>query len=51
MREETLNFYAEPIGASWVVRDKKNGEVLCFRPDKESAVKAMEAIENSGLLA
>jgi hypothetical protein len=50
-RIETAHYYAEPLGASWIVRDKTRGEVVCFRPDHKEAEKTMEALEKKGTLA
>jgi hypothetical protein len=49
-RIETKHFYAEPLGSSWVVRDKDRGEVVCFREDDKDAERAMEEMETNGHL-
>jgi len=50
-RIETKTYYAEPLGASWTVRLKSTGEVVCFRPDERSATEAMELLEERGSYA
>jgi hypothetical protein len=49
-RIETKTYYAEPLGASYTVRYKSTGEVVCFRPDERSATEAMELLEQRGTL-
>ncbi len=49
-RIETKTYYAEPLGGSWTVRYKSTGEVVCFRPDEQSATEAMEKLEARGTL-
>jgi hypothetical protein len=44
----TLHFTVEPLGASYVVRDRLRGEVMCFRPDLATALQATVLLESSG---
>jgi hypothetical protein len=49
-RIETKTYYGEPLGATWTVRYKATGEVVCLRPDEKSATEAMELLEKRGTL-
>lgn len=48
-RIETAHYYAQPLGASWTVRTKHTGEVVCFRPSHKDAEDVMENLEKRGV--
>ena len=50
IRIETPHYYTEALGASWTVRYKSTGDVVCFRPNDKEAEKAMESLEATGTL-
>ena len=44
----TAGYYAQQQGDSWIIRDNLTGEVMCIRPDRESAERAMISLQKVG---